>query len=153
MQVGLSGLFRNKFTGISTMAKTPKNNNPSPSTRFGAERSNRNEKGNSKVRINKSKLRILADRLLERQDVALELIDKSLANQEVNAESVASAKWVLNSIVSVIKSASMEETASFNARLKGKRDSDEPEEQTPAEISKELKPRLSLVYVEPEEDE
>lgn len=134
------------------MAKTPKNSNPSPSTRFGAERSNRNEKGNSSTRIKKSKLRELADKLLERQDLALQLVDKSLAGTEVNADSVASAKWVLNSIVSVIKSASAEELGSFNARLKGKRD-DELEEQTPKEIAAELKPRLSLVYVDPDESE
>jgi hypothetical protein len=121
-------------------------------TRFDGEKSNRNEKSNSRVRINKSKLRTLADKLLERQDIALELVDKSLAGKEVNPDSVASAKWVLNSIVSVIKSASAEELGSFNARLKGKRD-DEPEEQTPAEISKELKPRLSLVYVDPDQEE
>ena len=134
------------------MAKKITNPNPSPETRFDGPRSNRNTSGNSKVRINKSKLRTLADKLLERQDIALELVDKSLAGKEVNPDSVASAKWVLNSIVSVIKSASAEELGSFNARLKGKRD-DEPEEQTPAEISKELKPRLSLVYVDPTEDE
>lgn len=121
--------------------------------RFDGERSNRNTKGNSKVRINKSKLRILADKLLERQDIALELIDKSLNNKEVNPDSVASAKWIIQSITSVIKSASAEELGSFNARLKGKRDSDEEPEQTPAEISKELKPRLSLVYVDPDEQE
>lgn len=120
--------------------------------RFDGEKSNRNTKGNSKVRINKSKLRILADKLLERQDIALELIDKSLNNKEVNPDSVASAKWIIQSITSVIKSASAEELGSFNARLKGKRE-DEPEEQTPAEISKELKPRLSLVYVDPNEDD
>lgn len=121
-------------------------------TRFDGEKSNRNEKGNSRVRINKSKLRVLADKLLERQDIALELVDKSLAGKEVNADSVASAKWVLNSIVSVIKSASAEELGSFNARLKGKRE-DEPEEQTPQQIQQELKPRLSLVYVDPNDDE
>lgn len=133
------------------MAKKITNPNPSPETRFGAERSNQNKTGNSKVRINKSKLRTLADKLLERQDIALELVDKSLAGKEVNPDSVASAKWVLNSIVSVIKSASAEELGSFNARLKGKRD-DEPEEQTPQEISRELKPRLSLVFVDPDQD-
>ena len=36
------------------------------STQFQGERSNRNTKGNSKVRIQKSKLRELADKLLER---------------------------------------------------------------------------------------
>jgi len=121
-------------------------------TRFDGEKSNRNTKGNSRVRVNKSKLRVLADKLLERQDIALELVDKSLAGKETNPESTASAKWVLNSIVSVIKAASAEELGSFNARLKGKRE-DEPEEQTPAEISKELKPRLSLVYVDPDQDD
>jgi hypothetical protein len=120
--------------------------------RFDGELSNRNTKGNSRVRINKSKLRILADKLLERQDIALELIDKSLNNKEVNPDSVASAKWIIQSITSVIKSASAEELGSFNARLKGKREDEEPE-QTPAEISKELKPRLSLVYVDPDEQE
>lgn len=122
-------------------------------TRFDGEKSNRNEKGNSRVRINKSKLRVLAEKLLERQDIALELVDKSLAGKETNPESTASAKWVLNSIVSVIKAASAEELGSFNARLKGKRE-DEPEEQTPQQIAQELKPRLSLVYVDPaDEDE
>ena len=122
-------------------------------TRFDGEKSNRNTKGNSKVRIQKSKLRILAEKLLERQDIALELIDKSLNSKPVDPDAVSSAKWVIASINSVIKSASAEELGSFNARLKGKRE-DEPEEQTPAEISKELKPRLSLVYVDPaDEDE
>jgi len=134
------------------MANNKEQTEAQKKTRFDGEKSNRNEKGNSRVRINKSKLRTLADKLLERQDIALELVDKSLAGKEVNADSVASAKWVLNSIVSVIKSASAEELGSFNARLKGKRD-DEPEEQTPAEISKELKPRLSLVYIDPTENE
>lgn len=120
--------------------------------RFDGEKSNRNTKGNSKVRINKSKLRVLAEKLLERQDIALELVDKSLAGKETNPESTASAKWVLNSIVSVIKAASAEELGSFNARLKGKRE-DEPEEQTPEQIKSEMKPRLSLVYVDPNEDD
>lgn len=134
------------------MAKTPKNSNPSPETRFDGPRSNRNTSGNSKVRIKKSKLRELADKLLERQDIALQLIDKSLKSEEVNPDAVASAKWIITSINSVVKSASQEELGSFNARLKGKRDDEEPE-QTPAEISKELKPRLSLVYVDPDEQD
>lgn len=119
--------------------------------RFDGEKSNRNTSGNSRVRIKKSKLRELADKLLERQDIALALIDRSLKEQEVNESSLSSAKWIIASINSVVKSASQEELGSFNARLKGKRE-DEPEEQTPAEISKELKPRLSLVYVDPDED-
>jgi len=121
-------------------------------TRFDGEKSNRNEKGNSSTRIKKSKLRELADKLLERQDIALQLVDKSLAGTDVNADSVASAKWVLNSIVSVIKNATAEELGSFNARLKGKRDEEEAE-QTPKEIAAELKPRLSLVFVDPDDNE
>lgn len=121
-------------------------------TQFQGSRSNRNNSGNSKIRIKKSKLRELADKLRTREDIALELIDKSLKNETVNSESVASAKWVINSIVSVEKAASSDEITSFKARAEGKRDSEE-EEQTPTEISKELKPRLSLVYVDPDQDD
>lgn len=134
------------------MANKKPHTDAQKATRFDGERSNRNNSGNSKVRIKKSKLRELADKLLERQDIALALIDKSLKSEEVNPDAVASAKWIITSINSVVKSASQEELGSFNARLKGKRDDEEPE-QTPAEISKELKPRLSLVYVDPDEQE
>lgn len=134
------------------MANKQPHTDKQKATRFDGEKSNRNNKGNSSTRIKKSKLRDLADKLIERQDIALQLIDKSLKSEEVNADAVASAKWIITSINSVVKSASAEELGSFNARLKGKRD-DEEAEQTPAEISKELRPRLSLVYVDPEEDE
>lgn len=134
------------------MANKQPHTDKQKATRFDGEKSNRNTKGNSSTRIKKSKLRELADKLIERQDIALQLIDKSLKSEEVNPDAVASAKWIITSINSVVKSASAEELGSFNARLKGKRD-DEPEEQTPSEISRELKPRLSLVYVDPEDNE
>jgi hypothetical protein len=134
------------------MANKQPHTDKQKATRFDGEKSNRNNKGNSSTRIKKSKLRELADKLIERQDIALQLIDKSLKSEEVNPDAVASAKWIITSINSVVKSASAEELGSFNARLKGKRD-DEEAEQTPTEISKELKPRLSLVYVDPGEDD
>lgn len=134
------------------MANKQPHTDKQKATRFDGEKSNRNTKGNSSTRIKKSKLRELADKLIERQDIALQLIDKSLKSEEVNPDAVASAKWIITSINSVVKSASAEELGSFNARLKGKRD-DEEAEQTPTEISKELKPRLSLVYTEPDQDE
>lgn len=134
------------------MANKQPHTDKQKATRFDGEKSNRNTKGNSSTRIKKSKLRELADKLIERQDIALELIDKSLKSEEVNPDAVASAKWIIASINSVVKSASAEELGSFNARLKGKRD-DEEVEQTPAEISKELRPRLSLVFNENNDDD
>lgn len=134
------------------MANKQPHTDKQKATRFDGEKSNRNQRGNSSTRIKKSKLRELADKLIERQDIALQLIDKSLKSEEVNPDAVASAKWIIASINSVVKSASAEELGSFNARLKGKRD-DEEAEQTPAEINKELKPRLSLVYTEPDQDD
>lgn len=134
------------------MANKQPHTDKQKATRFDGEKSNRNNKGNSSTRIKKSKLRELADKLIERQDIALELIDKSLKSEEVNPDAVASAKWIIASINSVVKSASAEELGSFNARLKGKRD-DEEAEQTPAEISKELRPRLSLVFNENNDDD
>lgn len=122
-------------------------------TRFDGERSNRNTKGNSSTRIKKSKLTKLLDSLLAREDVAMAIMDDVLANKgDRTADQKSAAQWLLNSLVTVSKACTAEELGSFNARLKGKRD-DEPEEQTPAEISKELKPRLSLVYVDPDEDD
>jgi hypothetical protein len=121
--------------------------------RFDGEKSNRNVRGNSKVRINKSKITNLLEQLMERKELAFEIIDDILANKgDRTADQKSTAQWLVNSIVSVSKACTAEELGSFNARLKGKRD-DEPEEQTPAEISKELKPRLSLVYVDPDEQE
>lgn len=135
------------------MTKKITNPNPSPETRFGAERSNQNKTGNSKVRLNKSKLRKLAEKLQEREDIAIALVDRSLNEQEVNGESLSSAKWLLSAIVTMTRSASQDELGNFQARLKGKRDEAEIEEPTVQEVAEQSKPRLSLVYVEPEEDE
>lgn len=135
------------------MAKKITNPNPSPSTRFGAERSNQNLKGNSKVRLNKSKLRKLAEKLQEREDVAIALLDRSLNEQDVGAESLSSAKWLLSAIVTMTRSASQDELGNFQARLKGKRDEAEIEEPTVEEVAEQSKPRLSLVYVDPSEED
>ena len=113
----------------------------------------RNATGNSKVRVKKSKLRQLAEKLQQREDIALAIIDRSLNEEKVDNEVVSSAKWVINSIVSVTKAASAEELGNFNARVKGKREDEEPEEQSPQEIQKESKARLSLVYEAPEDDD
>lgn len=112
----------------------------------------RNATGNSKVRVKKSKLRQLAEKLQQREDIALAIIDRSLNEEKVDNEVVSSAKWVINSIVSVTKAASAEELGNFNARVKGKREDEEPE-QTPSEIQQESKARLSLVYNAPDEDD
>jgi hypothetical protein len=135
------------------MAKKITNPNPSPDTRFDGPRSNRNTKGNSSTRIKKSKLTKLLDSLLAREDVAMAIMDDVLANKgDRTADQKSAAQWLLNSLVTVSKACTAEELGSFNARLKGKRE-DEPEEQTPQQIASELKPRLSLVYVDPDEQE
>lgn len=127
--------------------------NKNPSQKFPKGNDFGNKNGSpSKTRINKSKLRKLADKLREREDIALEIVDRSLKEQQVNNETVATAKWVLQSIVSVEKAASQDEIANFNARMKGREQSEEPE-QTPEEIEKEMPKRLSLVYVNPEDDD
>ncbi|MNY55370.1 hypothetical protein D3C86_1913430 [compost metagenome] len=110
-------------------------------------------KGNSKVRLNKSKLRKLAEKLQEREDVAIALLDRSLNEQDVGAESLSSAKWLLSAIVTMTRSASQDELGNFQARLKGKRDEAEIEEPTVEEVAEQTKPRLSLVYVDPNEDD
>lgn len=116
-------------------------------TRFDGEKSNRNVRGNSKIRIQKSKLRATAERLRELEDTALINIKNSVEGKEVDQKMLDTSKWIVTSIVSVDRAAASEEAQLTKIRLEGKRD-DEDEEQEVAEIIK-LVPRLKLTFDEP----
>lgn len=119
------------------------------STQFQGERSNRNTKGNSKVRITKSKLRATAEKLREIEPKALENIKNSVEGVEVDAKQLSTSQWVITSIISLDRAASGEEAALTKIRLEGKRtDDDEDEQREAAEIVK-LVPRLKLTFDEP----
>lgn len=120
-------------------------------TRFDGEKSNRNTKNNSKVRIQKSKLRDTAAKLREIEPTALENIKNSVEGKEVEAKMLSSSQWVITSLISLDRAASQEETMLTKVRLEGKRDDDEDEQEV-AEIVK-LVPRLKLTYDEPENKE
>lgn len=128
------------------------NKSPNPDTRFNGKNSNRKTTGGNSKRITKSKLRVLEEQLLEMKDKALENIKKSVNGEPIDPDQLSSSKWLVNSVVTVSKACNVEEI-SYNKLKFEVKDSVEAGEQTPEEISKELKPRLSLVYVEPEEDE
>lgn len=132
------------------MAKKITNPNPSPDTRFDGPRSNRNTKNNSKVRIQKSKLRATAEKLREIESTALENIKNSVEGREVEAKQLDSSKWVINSLISLDRAASQEEASLTKLRMEGKRDDSEEDEQEVAEIVK-LVPRLKLTFDEPVE--
>lgn len=133
------------------MAKTPKNSNPSPDTRFDGPRSNRNTKSNSKIRIQKSKLRETAEELRKIQPTALENIKKSVEGEKVETQQLDSSKWIVSSIIALDRAAASEEAALTKIRMEGKRsDDDEDEQQEAAEIVK-LVPRLKLTFDEPVE--
>jgi len=121
------------------------------STRFDGERSNRNVRNNSKVRIQKSKLRDTAAKLRELESKCLENIKNSVEGKEVESKQLDSSKWVINSLISLDRAASQEEAALTKLRLEGKRDSDDEDEQEVAEIVK-LVPRLKLTFDEPVKD-
>lgn len=134
------------------MAKTPKNSNPSPDTRFNGPRSNRNTKSNSKVRISKSKLRATAEKLREIEPTALENIKRSVEGEKVETQQLDSSKWVVSSIIALDRAAASEEASLTKIRLEGKRDEDdEADQQEAAEIVK-LVPRLKLTFDEPEKE-
>jgi hypothetical protein len=137
------------------MDKKITNPNPSPDTRFDGPRSNRNTKSNSKIRIQKSKLRATAEKLREIEPTALENIKKSVEGEKVESQQLDSSKWVVSSIIALDRAAASEEASLTKIRMEGKRsdDDEESEEQTPEQIKSEMKPRLSLVFVEPDEDE
>jgi len=120
---------------------------PSPaqrSTQFDGERSNRNTKSNSKIRIQKSKLRDTAAKLREIEPKALENIKDSVEGRDVDAKQLSTSQWVITSIISLDRAASQEESTLTKLRLEGKRDE---EEEDAAEILK-LVPvtRLNLNY-------
>lgn len=127
------------------------NKSPNPDTRFNGSKSNRKNTGGNSKRITKSKLRILEEQLLEMKDKALENIKKSINGETIDTEQLGSSKWLVNSIVTVSKSANAEEI-SYNKLKFEVKDSLEAGEQTPEEIAREIKPRLSLVYVDPDDD-
>ena len=128
------------------------NKSPNPDTRFNGAKSNRKNTGGNSKRITKSKLRILEEQLLEMKDKALENIKKSINGETIDTEQLGSSKWLVNSIVTVSKSANAEEI-SYNKLKFEVKDSLEAGEETPKEIEAQLKPRLSLVYEAPDEDE
>ena len=114
----------------------------------------RNPKGSDKkVRVIKSKLTPLFESLLEMQERAVKLLDESLDGKQVNPEALGTSKWICSSIVTLQKAILSEEVAKTKLKIE-LLEVNAPDEQTPSEIQKELKPRLSLVYKDPElEDE
>lgn len=121
-------------------------------TRFDGEKSNRNVRNNSKVRIQKSKLRATAEKLREIESTALENIKNSVEGREVESKQLDSSKWVINSLISLDRAASQEEASLTKIRLEGKRSDDDEDDQEVAEIVK-LVPRLKLTFDEPENKE
>ena len=117
-------------------------------TRFDGEKSNRNVRNNSKVRIQKSKLRDTAAKLREIEPTALENIKKSVEGEKVESQQLDSSKWIVSSIIALDRAAASEEASLTKLRLEGKRDSDDEDEQEVAEIVK-LVPRLKLTFDEP----
>lgn len=121
-------------------------------TRFDGEKSNRNVRGNSKIRIQKSKLRETAEELRKIQPTALENIKKSVEGEKVETQQLDSSKWIVSSIIALDRAAASEEASLTKIRMEGKRsDDDEDEQQEAAEIVK-LVPRLKLTFDEPEKD-
>lgn len=126
--------------------------NPSPETRFNGPKSNRKNTGGNSKRITKSKLRILEEQLLEMKDKALDNIKKSINGEATDPDQLNSSKWLVNSIVTVSKASNAEEI-SYNKLKFEVKDSLEGDQQTPADLAKEARPRLSLVFKEESEDE
>lgn len=121
-------------------------------TRFDGEKSNRNIRGNSKIRIQKSKLRDTAAKLREIEPTALENIKKSVEGDKVEQQQLDSSKWIVSSIIALDRAAASEEASLTKIRMEGKRDDSDEDEQEVAEIVK-LVPRLKLTFDEPENKE
>lgn len=112
-----------------------------------------NPKGSDKkVRVIKSKLTPLFESLLEMQERAVKLLDESLDGKQVNPEALGTSKWICSSIVTLQKAILSEEVAKTKLKIE-LLEVNSTDEQTPQEIEKELKPRLSLVYKDPNSED
>lgn len=69
-------------------------------------------------RLRKSPLRKTLAKLTELEPYSLELVEKSVKQQAVDKESLQTAKWVLNSLISFSKAAIAEEDVINGLRLK-----------------------------------
>lgn len=116
-------------------------------TRFDGEKSNRNVRGNSKIRIQKSKLRETAEELRKIQPTALENIKKSVEGERVETQQLDSSKWIVSSIIALDRAAASEEASLTKIRMEGKRSDTEEDEdqQETAEIVK-MTPRLVMTW-------
>ena len=92
---------------------------------FAANPQNRNTKGIKGPRGFRSELRKLANKLKEREEIALEIIDASLKGGEASPDKdrVQTAKWIVERIVAVTTAAISEETR----KLAIKKSLDDPE--------------------------
>lgn len=129
------------------MAKQP-HTDKQKATRFDGEKSNRNVRGNSKIRITKSKLRDTAAKLREIEPTALENIKNAVEGKDVEAKMLSTSQWVVTSIIALDRASAQEEASLTKIRMEGKRDDNDEEAQEAAEIVK-LVPRLKLTFDEP----
>ena len=94
-------------------------------------------------RMRRSKLRKTEEKLLALQDKALDNIEKSVNGEEVEKESLASSRWVINTLVTVSKSALAEEVTINNLKAAMK----EVDEDQDIEKDEEPVSRFSMVML------
>ena len=107
--------------------------NPNPSTRF--PKGNRiaaDNQNQRKKRIKKSALRKTLVKLQELEPHSLALVEKSVKEASVDRESLQTAKWVLNNLISFTKAAAQDEAEMNGLRWKG--DALEAEEQEKEDV-------------------
>lgn len=124
--------------------------------------------GNVKVRIIKSPLRRTSESLREVEPDALEVIKLAVRSKKefdadgkevnpIDRTQLDTAKWLIGMIQTLDKSASAEEIASANIRLKAKEAAQAgagEDDMHKAQVSDHpTKPRLSLAYTPEEDDE
>lgn len=104
----------------------------------------------AKKRIRKSKLRKTEEALRALEPKSLENIEKSVNGDEIDKESLATSKWVIQNIVVIGKAATADEEALNGLRWKADSLAKE-EEEMEAEQEKEesTRPRFSTTMVVP----
>lgn len=108
----------------------------------------RDSNNQTKKRIRKSSLRKTLARLQQMEPRALQNIERSVNEEEVNKEALATSRWLIQQLQAVSRAASQEEAEINGLRWQADALTKEEEEQETVEEEEEApKPRFSLTVL------
>lgn len=106
---------------------------------------NRNQLGIRGKRGFRSELRKLANKLKEREELALEIIDKALKGEAVDKDVLSTGKWIIERVVSVTAAAVNEEQRKLAMKKAVEETEEQQEDNSVGEVEKPVRFSLHML--------